>query len=102
MRMAAARQTLRMGGENERERPFLLQLAQQREDLQTGPRIEVAGRLVGQHDRRPPHQRPGDRHALLLAARELTRVVTEPRAEPEPLQQRPRLVTLAVRGAADT
>ena len=36
-------------------------------------RVEVAGRLVGEHDRRLRDQRPRDRDALLLAARELGR-----------------------------
>jgi hypothetical protein len=35
----------------------------------------VESRLVGEHDRRRSHHRPGDRHALLLAAGELRRVV---------------------------
>src|SRR2546422_474472 len=33
-------------------------------------RVDVAGGLVGQQDERPVHERPRDRHALLLAARE--------------------------------
>ena len=32
-------------------------------------RVEVAGRLVGEHDRRRADERAGDRHALALAAR---------------------------------
>ena len=39
------------------------------------PRVEVAGRLVGEHDRGFAEQRPGDRDPLLLAARELGRAV---------------------------
>ena len=38
-------------------------------------RVEVAGRLVGQQDRGVVDQRARDRDALLLAARELARVV---------------------------
>ena len=41
-------------------------------------RVEVAGRLVGEHDRRPRDERAGDRDALLLAAGELRRAVAEP------------------------
>ena len=44
-------------------------------DLVGGLRVEVAGRLVGQQDRRVVDQRARDRHALLLAAGELARVV---------------------------
>ena len=46
-----------------------------------GPRVEVAGRLVGHEDRRAVDQRPGDRHALLLAAGELAGVVVHPVAQ---------------------
>ena len=38
-----------------------------------GRLVEVAGRLVGQHDRGLADQRPGDRDALALPARELGR-----------------------------
>ena len=38
-------------------------------------RVEVAGRLVGEHHRRPRDERAGDRDALLLAAGELRRPV---------------------------
>ena len=38
-----------------------------------GGRVEVAGRLVGQDQARPVHQRARDRDALQLAARELLR-----------------------------
>ena len=40
--------------------------------------VEVAGRLVGEHDRRPPDERARDRHALALAARQLLGAVVEP------------------------
>ena len=49
--------------------------AQQREDLAAGRGVEVAGRLVGEHDARPRDERPGDGDALLLAAGELGRAV---------------------------
>ena len=42
-------------------------------DLVAGRGVEVAGRLVGQDDVGVVDQRPGDRHALLLAAGELGR-----------------------------
>ena len=37
-------------------------------------RIEVAGRLVGEHQRRAVDERAGDRHALQFAARKLARL----------------------------
>ena len=40
-----------------------------------GARVEVAGRLVGEQQRRAVDQRPGDRDALLLPAGELRRLV---------------------------
>jgi hypothetical protein len=45
-------------------------------------RVEVAGRLVGQQHFRRTGQRAGDRHALLLAARQLGRVVRMREARP--------------------
>ena len=44
-------------------------------DLDAGLRVEVAGRLVGEQDRRIVDERPGDRDALTLAARQLVRPV---------------------------
>ena len=51
-----------------------------------GAAVEVAGRLVGEHDRGPRDERAGDRDALALAAGELRRVVAEPVAEADPLE----------------
>ena len=47
------------------------------EDLGAGSRVEVAGRLVGEHDVGPGVEGPGDRDALLLAAGELARTVLQ-------------------------
>jgi hypothetical protein len=57
-------------------------LAQQLEDLAARLRVEVAGRLVGEDDRRLRHERARDRDALLLAARELGRPVLRRSARP--------------------
>ena len=62
-------------------------VAQQREDLAARRRIEVAGRLVGEHHARARHQRSGDRHALLLTARQLRRAVREAVTEADLLDQ---------------
>ena len=48
---------------------------QQVEDFVGGLRVEVAGRLVGDDQRRVGDDRPGDADALLLAAGELPRPV---------------------------
>ena len=52
------------------------------EDDVGGRLVEIAGRLVGEHQRRAVGERPGDRDALLLAARQLRRAMVEPLAEP--------------------
>ena len=44
---------------------------EQAEDLGPGGGVEVAGGLVGEHERRPADERPGDGHPLALAARQL-------------------------------
>src|SRR6266511_3657067 len=51
------------------------QLLEQSHDLFAGGRVEVAGRLVGEQDRRLVHEGAGDRDALALAARQLVRLV---------------------------
>ena len=60
-------------------------------------RVQVAGRLVGEHDRGPVDQRAGDGDALLLAAGQLRRPVRQPVAEADGGDQRvvPLLVGLA-------
>ena len=54
-------------------------LAQQREDVPAGARVERAGRLVGEDHLGPRDQRAGDGDALLLAARELAGLVLDAR-----------------------
>ena len=41
--------------------------AQEAQHLGARPGVEVAGGLVGEHERRPPHEGPGDGRPLLLA-----------------------------------
>ena len=48
-----------------------VELAEERHDRRAGGAVEVAGRLVGEDDRRAPDERPGDRDPLALAAGEL-------------------------------
>src|SRR6266511_4120471 len=50
---------------------ILAERAQQPDDLLAGRRVEVSGRLVGEHDPRLVPERPGDGDTLLLAAGEL-------------------------------
>ncbi len=62
-------------------RPWLVQLAEEVQDLLRGFAVEVAGRLVGQEDGGVGDQGAGDRHPLVLAAGELVRLVGETVAE---------------------
>ena len=63
-----------------------VQLLEQRHDLEAGARVERAGRLVGEDQQRLGDQRARDRHALLLAARELRRVVVRAVGQPDALR----------------
>src|SRR5256886_8766617 len=54
---------------------FLVQPLEQREHLFGGLAIQIAGRLVRHQDRGIARDGPRDRHALLLAARELARIM---------------------------
>ena len=64
------------------------ELAQQAQHLAGALRVEVPGRLVGEHQLRVGRQRERDQHALALAHRELLGAVLQPVAEPQLLQQR--------------
>ena len=77
-------------GDDEDRRAVGVQLASSADDPGARARVEVARRLVGEHDRRPPEQCPRDRDPLALAARQLRRHVAEPVAEPDPVERRAR------------
>jgi hypothetical protein len=57
-----------------------VQIVQQAHHFGAAGAVERAGGLVGQDHRAAVHQRPGDRDALLLAARKLVGPVVEPLA----------------------
>ena len=61
--------------------------AQQAQDHGAGLVVEVARRLVGEHDGRVVDERPRDREALLLAARELRGQRGGDHPQPEPVDQ---------------
>ena len=63
--------------------PSSFSLWKTRHDLLGGLRVEVAGRLVGEHELGLVDQRAGDRDALLLAARELARLVVLAAGQPD-------------------
>ncbi len=56
-------------------------LEQEIHHLLAGGAVEIAGRLVGQHQLRLADEGAGHRHALLLAARELCGIVADAMAE---------------------
>ena len=62
-------------------------VAQQFEHVVGGLRVEVAGRLVGEHDRRARDQRARDGDALLLAAGQLGRAVVQAVADADRVDQ---------------
>ena len=70
--------------------------AQQVEHVAAGVRVEVAGRLVGEHDAGPGDERARDRDALRLAAGQLARAVRAAVLEADRVDQRlePLLVRL--------
>ena len=64
-----------VGDHHDRLLELAVELFEQVEDLAAGGAVEVAGRLVGHQQVGVGDDRPGDRHALLLAAGELARIV---------------------------
>ena len=84
-------------------RPLLaVHLAQEIVQRLGGVLVEIAGRLVGEEQRRAHHQRPRDRDALLFAARQHARPVLQPPGQPDALEEpRRALPALAVRPARD-
>ena len=74
-----------------------------RHHLVRGLGVEVAGRLVGHDDRRVADERARDRDALLLAARQLVRVVVRAVVEADAVERLHRaLVALAATARPDT
>ena len=64
-----------------------LDVEQQVHDVAAGGRVEIARRFVGQDDRRIVRERAGDGNALLLAARQLRRIVMRAIGQPDLLEQ---------------
>ena len=72
-------------------RPGAAELVEDGEHVRGGVAVQVAGRLVGEQQRRLGDQRPGHRDPLLLAAGELVGLVLGPVGQPDQVQrgQRP-------------
>ena len=75
-----------MGDQQQRRRQFALELEQQAGDFFPGARIEIAGRLVGKQQAGTRSQRAGKRHALLLAAGKLNRIMAGAVGQADPGQ----------------
>src|SRR4051794_19318088 len=65
-------------------RPARVDFPEEVHDLEREVRIEVARRLVGKDQLRVVHERPRDRDALLLAARQLFRAGIHPVLQADP------------------
>ena len=78
-------------GDHDERAARRVQVVEQVQHARGAGAVERAGGLVGQQQHRVRDDRARDRHALLLAARQLRRVVARPGAEPDQLQrgQRP-------------
>ena len=78
-----------MRDERERRSAPRRQIEHHVDDRAPGRLVEIAGRLVGDQERGPRHKRAGQRHALLLAARQLRGIVSEAVARDPPARVRP-------------
>jgi len=75
-----------MRNQDQRRMGVGIELEQQLADPRARDGVEIAGGLVREQHRRLRHERPGERDALLLSARELPRVVAGALLEPDALQ----------------
>ena len=76
-----------MGDEYERGTRRGVQIEQQIGNLCTGTGVEIAGWFVGEQHRRSSDESARDRHALLFAPGELTRIMTDPLAQAHTLER---------------
>src|SRR5262249_60386097 len=84
--LRVARALRRVSDDNDGVAPAR-EILEERQHLGAALAVEGARGLVGQDDLATVHERPRNRHPLLLAARELRRLVLEPIAEAERRQQ---------------
>ena len=63
-----------------------VELLEHAQDFDARVRIEIAGRLIGENERRAIDQGPGDRDTLLLSARHLRRLVIGSTSQPNAVQ----------------
>src|SRR5579871_3891420 len=79
-----------VGGKDKAGARLGLYTAHELDDRGAGSTVEIRGRLIGQHDLRPLHERARDRDALLLSAGKLVRPLMRMSGETDSLQQRER------------
>ena len=82
-----------MGDDDERRLAARVKIEEQRGDGVGRGAIEVAGRLVAEHQERIANQRAGDGGALLLAAGELAGTMIQAVAEADLCEQHSRART---------
>ena len=87
---------------HQHRRPTGVDLAEQVHDLERQIRIEVARRLVGDHQHRVVHQRARDRNALLLAAGQILRIRVHPVLQADPFEHLKRAAPLLRGGTPST
>ena len=72
---------------------FAVKVKQQIGDLLAGGGVQITGRLVGKQNGRLTGKGAGNGHPLLLAARQLLRIMTDTRLEADALKQLGRMLT---------
>ena len=75
-----------MGNQHQGRAGFGVEGEHQLDDRVAGGHIQVAGGLVGEHQRRLGREGPGNGDALLLAPRQLARIVPQAGTEPDTAQ----------------
>src|SRR6185295_16110320 len=64
-----------------------VELLEEPHHVRAGATVQISGRLVREDERRPVHERAGDRDALPLAARELVRTMVHPVGEADVVER---------------
>ena len=81
-----------VGHDNETRAELPVEFEHQAQHVLAVARIQVAGRLIGQHQLRPGDERPRDRCTLALAAGQFPGLVCQPLSKADTRQQFARLL----------
>ena len=76
--LLAAGRYVRLVGDHHDRAARLVEGVEEIHDFDRSGRIKIAGRLISQNHMRVVNQRPGNRHPLLLATRQLIRPMPKP------------------------